>query len=245
MFLEKKDPFVRGLEKKRLTLNLLKEDTFSTVGNLALFLQISRDNAYRTFKRLEKQGLVVLDERPWRFAQRGKCSIWGLTLKGSRAIVGFESQRYYSAKKVSDTVIEHSLETQRAKIFALRAGWTWVSSRDVYQKAYKEPFKWLQVPDAIATSPKGEVIAIEVERSEKSLSRYKAIANNYCQMFYDKTVQHVVYICDAEIKESIERKIFSSEKIEINKKLNNFNETFKRKFHFVTYEEWEIYVKNL
>ena len=71
-FENKQDPFVRGLEKKALILNLLREDTFSTVGNASLYLGISRDNAYRTFKRLEKEGLVILDERPWRLAQRGK-----------------------------------------------------------------------------------------------------------------------------------------------------------------------------
>lgn len=244
-FENKQDPFIRGLEKQALILKLLREDTFSTVGNVSLYLGISRDNAYRTFKRLEKQGLVILDERPWRLAQRGKCAIWGLTNKGSKAIVGFESCKFYNPKRVSNALIEHSLETQRAKIFAIRSGWIWVSSRDVYQQAYKEPSRWLQVPDAIATTPKGEVIAIELERSEKSLSRYEGIANNYCQMLYQQTIHGVIYICDAEIKKSVERKILSPEKVFIQGRSNNFNETFKRKFTFLNIEEWENYAKGL
>ena len=240
-FENKQDPFVRGLEKKALILNLLREDTFSTVGNASLYLGISRDNAYRTFKRLEKEGLVILDERPWRLAQRGKCAIWGLTKKGSRAIVGFESSKYYNPKRVSNASIEHSLETQRAKIFFFFFWWEWVSSRDVYQKAHKEPSIWLQVPDAIATSPKGEVIAIELERSEKSLSRYEAIANNYCQMLYENTVKRVIYICEAEIKESVERKLLSLKDICLDGRLNSFNDSFKNRFTFLTTDEWETH----
>lgn len=244
-FENKQDPFVRGLEKKALILNLLREDTFSTVGNASLYLGISRDNAYRTFKRLEKEGLVILDERPWRLAQRGKCAIWGLTKKGSRAIVGSQSYKYYNSKRVSNTSIEHSLETQRAKIFALKAGWVLVSSRDVYQEAHKEPSRWLQVPDAIATTPKEKIMAIELERSEKSILRYEAIANNYCQMLYEQTIHGVIYICDAEIKKSVERKILSPEKVFIQGRPNNFNESFKSKFTFLNIDEWEAYAKDL
>ena len=243
-FENKQDPFVRGLEKKTLILNLLREDTFSTVGNASLYLGISRDNSYRTFKRLEKEGLVILDERPWRLAQRGKCAIWGLTKKGSRAIVGSQSYKYYNSKRVSNTSIEHSLETQRAKIFALKAGWVLVSSRDVYQEAHKEPSRWLQVPDAIATTPKEKIMAIELERSEKSIARYETIANNYCQMLYEQTIQGIIYICDVEKKKSVERKILSPEKVFIQGRLNNFNETFKSKFIFLNIEEWETYAKD-
>lgn len=57
---------------------------------------------------------------------------------------------------------------------------------------------WLRVPDAVATSPEGLTVAVEVERSAKTPKRYQAIMADYLQMRKAGTVSVVHYVCETD-----------------------------------------------
>lgn len=239
------NPFERCIEKEKLILELLRDETFSSVENVGLHIQTRRNSAYTALKRMEKKGLVQQHYIQWKIAQSGRLSIWGLTPKGSYSLPDDGHCRHYSANRVSIHTIEHSLEIQKAKIFALKAGWRdWFCSRKVYQIAHQDPSIWLQIPDALATSPKGERMAIELERTAKGTLRYRNITENYCQMFLDRTVNRVVYICSENIKNSVEKRLLSPTEILLNGRINKFNESFKNRFAFTTTEGWEQDAQN-
>lgn len=58
-------------------------------------------------------------------------------------------------------------------------------------------------------------------------------------MLYENTVKRVIYICEAEIKENVERKLLSPKDICLDGRLNSFNDSFKNRFTFLTTDEWE------
>ena len=87
-------------------------------------------------------------------------------------------------------------------------------------------------------------MAIELERTAKGTLRYRNIAENYCQMFFDRTVNRAVYICSENIKSSVEKRLLSPTEIFLNGRINKFNESFKNRFAFTTIEGWEQDAQN-
>lgn len=143
-------------------------------------------------------------------------------------------------------MVKHDLAVQRAKIEAMAMGWShFLAERTLRQMAVKERTTWLQVPDAFAVSPRGRKVALEVERTAKTPKRYSAIFNCYCQMLSDKTIQEVVYICPEDICRRLERLFLRIETMKVDDKVHTFNDSFRKRFHFVTCEGWADYAKDL
>ena len=63
-------------------------------------------------------------------------------------------------------------------------------------------------------------------------------------MLIDGTVQEVVYVCPEDKCVRLERLILSIETVLIGGLIRPVNDSFRKRFHFVTYEEWEDYAKN-
>jgi hypothetical protein len=58
---------------------------------------------------------------------------------------------------------------------------------------------WPKVPDAVAISPKsGMSVAIEIERTIKTLKTYELVVGSYSLMFERKSVSQVLYLTPTE-----------------------------------------------
>lgn len=226
---------VRRAEKEKIILNLLKDECFSTARHIAVLLKTKRTATFETVKRMEKKGLLLQ-------AKVEDQSLWGLTPQGAFLADG----RHFDPKRVSAIMVKHDLAVQRAKIEAMAMGWShFLAERTLRQMAVKERTTWLQVPDAFAVSPRGRKVALEVERTAKTPKRYSAIFNCYCQMLSDKTIQEVVYICPEDICRRLERLFLRIETMKVDDKVHTFNDSFRKRFHFVTCEGWADYAKDL
>lgn len=85
--------------------------------------------------------------------------------------------------------IQHYLDTQRARLAAEHAGWTaWIPGNRLAKNIKKRP-------DAVATHPSGHRVAIEIERSIKTIKRYEAIFAAYLQMIKAGDYAMVHYVC--------------------------------------------------
>lgn len=228
-------------EKRSAVLNFLAAETFSTSEILGQLLGLSRNVTYKTLKAMERQELVKLYEIEFELAQRGKQSIWGLTPKGALLAADLEDFNidYFEAGRIATSTMSHSIAIQRVKLSGIHKGWqNWTSSRKLRQIAAKNPKKWSQIPDAIASSPNGKIVAFEVEKTVKTPKRYEAILSNYARMFLDETVDNVFYICPEHIARRLQLLFSKINKITIDGRRYPAHENVLKKIHFLSYDEW-------
>jgi len=235
-------------EKEDKILKFLLDEIFSTSSRVAKLIDTTQTTAYRTLKKMESQGFVKMHEEGLSLGRSGKQVIWGLTPTGALLASDPNAESfkidYYEVGRVKPVTMEHSLDVQDVKITALKRGWTeWKSSRKVQQMAQGDRETWLQVPDALAISPKGHQTAFEIERTVKTPKRYEVILSNYAQMIQEGIVKEVLYISPERISPRLERLFKTIEKITIYdgtvKRVIATPEGLLKRFRFLTYEQWE------
>ena len=130
----------RIAEKRKLILEFVAAETFSTSEIISNLLNVSRIAAYKTLKSMEKAELVKLHEIEYELAQKGKQTIWGLTPTGALLAADLDDFHvdYYEVGRISTSTIAHSIAGQRVKVIGLQKGWTeWQSGRKMRQLAAK------------------------------------------------------------------------------------------------------------
>ena len=227
--------------KEEKILSFLLDENFSTSKMISKLLGVTQTTAYRTLKKMEKKNLVKMENVSVGFDDvGGKIVIWGLTLTGAFLATDVNADVFkpsnYEITRVKSRNISHSLDIQRVRLVAIQKGWTnWQSSRQVYKEASQDRAKWLQIPDAVGTSPNNQTIAFEIERTFKGLDRYETILINYAKMILNKVIVGVIYICGLKMASRLKR-IFSEIKdiqvdgVEI--------EGVLKRFAFYEYDEW-------
>ncbi|MDN5396279.1 MAG: replication-relaxation family protein [Lactococcus lactis] len=240
-FIHDQDEQNRVIEAKRkLVLEFLSTETFSTSAILGKLLKLSRSGTYSTLKKMEKEGLIKLYEIEYEIAQRGKQTIWGITQTGALLATDLEDFHieYFEAGRIAVSTLSHSIGVQHVKIAGMEKGWNqWESSRKLKQKAAKDRKKWKQIPDALAVKD-GKVVAFEIEKTAKSSSRYETILANYAEMFLDGTVAGVIYICPENLMKRLEMLFSKIEKITIQGRMHPVHENVRKRIKFMTLQEW-------
>ena len=182
----------RIAEKRKKVLDWLAVEGFSTVAMLAKVLDVQHNAAYKTCKAMEADGLVAPDSIQW---MGHTVNLVTLTAHGAmmHAEPG-EDYDYHQRGKVAASTVAHAMDIQTARLAALRAGWTdWQSDHRNQIKASKDD-RWLKVPDALATTPEGELVAIEIERTSKTTKRYQDIIGAYLQLIHKGIFFFFLYV---------------------------------------------------
>lgn len=178
--------------KRKKVLDWLAVEGFSTVAMLAKVLEVQHNAAYKTCKAMEAEGLVAPDAVQW----LGH-TVNLVTLTAHGAMMHAEPGQdfdYHQRGKVAASTVAHAMDIQTARLAAIRAGWTdWQSDHRNQIKASKDD-RWLKVPDALAKTPEGELIAIEIERTSKTTKRYQDIIGAYLQLISKGMFSRVVYV---------------------------------------------------
>ena len=182
----------RIAEKRKKVLDWLAVEGFATVAMLAKVLDVQHNAAYKTCKAMEADGLVAPDSIQW---MGHTVNLVTLTAHGAmmHAEPG-EDYDYHQRGKVAASTVAHAMDIQTARLAALRAGWTdWQSDHRNQIKASKDD-RWLKVPDALATTPEGELVAIEIERTSKTTKRYQDIIGAYLQLIHKGIFFFFLYV---------------------------------------------------
>jgi DNA-binding MarR family transcriptional regulator len=228
-------------EKHNIVLEFLSHEVFSTSEILGQLLNLSRTATYKTLKSMEKRDLIQMYSIEYELAQRGKQTVWGLTPTGALLATDLDNFQidFYEVGRIATSTMAHSLAIQRVKVAGLTKGWTdWISSRKLKQIAVKDKMKWKQIPDALATSLDGKVIAFEVEKTVKTPKRYQVILSNYAKMFLNQTVDQVFYICPENIAKRLERLFSNIDKLLVDGKSYPVHENVLKRIQFLSYEDW-------
>ena len=179
---------VRMQTKRETVLRFLRDETWSNLKNLSGVLYISEPAAFKTLGQMERDGFLL------RYKVTSlRLSLWGITPQGL-AFAWAEDETmqirpYFEPSKLSVMTIPHHLDIQRARLIAERSGWTnWIPGNRLPKDIKKRP-------DAIALNPEGQTIAVELERTIKTLKRYEAIFSIYLQQMKRDEYFQVHYVC--------------------------------------------------
>lgn len=183
----------RGREKEHMLLSILHTEKFINFKNLQLLLSISdKSNTYKLLKKLTNKGYLVkhIVKLP-----SGNITLWGIT---QAALTDIDSPEYaspiaFEPSKINFTNLNHRLLTQRTRFFLHHLNWGSWQPADSY--VFKEKFKSVtHRPDAVMTSPKGIDVALEIELTLKSPTRYRSIIKSHILALQKKQWSHVIYV---------------------------------------------------
>lgn len=182
-----------------LVLRFLRDETWTSSPVLAALLGSSPASVSKTMYQLERKGHVIRH-----VAEPIRCTLWGITSHGlAHAWEEHEQMQvrgYFEPSKLSMLAVPHHLDIQRARLGALRAGWSdWMPESLLPTGISKRP-------DAVASTPDGQRVAVEVERHVKTLKRYEAIFAAYLQAIKRGEYDAVHYVVpDRKFAKRLER----------------------------------------
>lgn len=157
--------------KRDLVLRWLRLNTWSTADVLRQVTESgSRQAIHTLLQALCVDGLVRKAVIPGEFGP--SVFVWGITAHGA-AIAARDNEpiaaRTFEPSKVSTTTLGHSLDVQLMQLRAERAGWKW---QPIFGEFSRSEAKYA---DAIGVRPDGRKVAIELERTVKTVKRYTEI----------------------------------------------------------------------
>lgn len=228
----------RMLAKRQAVLKFLGQEGFTTTEIVAQLLHTTRWPASTALRALRLANMIVEHRLE---TELGPVSLWGISTHGFlMSSDGIEGGKYYEPGRLSASTHFHALDVQRVRLLAEQSGWKdWDSSRICQRRAFQEKGVWLNVPDAIAISPDGERVAVEVERTFKSPKRYHAIYANYLQMVRARTIDRIAYVCMVEGMAIRLRKLFDHiDILKIQGTRHAVNDSHRAKLRCYEFSNW-------
>ena len=227
-------------QKEIKILSFLLEEGYSTAKVLAQLLKMTPNGMQRTLRKMEAKELIKAHTVDFELSA-WNLKIWGLTPTGALLATDLdEDLKFFEVRRLKPITIAHSLALQRVKVVALGCEWEqWESSSRMLKKANESRSTWIQVPDAVARSPKGRKVAIELERTAKTPKRYVEILANYAEMISMGVIDEVVYVCPEQLTARLKRLFHRIEKIIFKGKVIPTPTGLLERFYFISYEEWE------
>lgn len=233
--------FARMHEKQYLILRFLRDHLWSTQDILQRVIMVgSRQAAHKCLTSIEKKGFI---KRFTYQALGGPITIWGITSQGQSMAfeVGSESliTAYFEPKRISEQTIRHQLDIQRLRLKAENAGWNkWV---DGDRLGITD--KNLKRPDALCKDSFDNTVAVECERTFKSLKRYEQILVNYLKLIKAGNINSVVWVSPSvemaqrlkSIITSIKYVRVAGQQVQIDPSKHHSN------LHFCSYTDWPNY----
>jgi hypothetical protein len=195
----------RAQEKRSTILRFLADGELYMTADVAMsLLNVSRPVAAATLKALEAQKglksetLLIPDDS----GQPRLTRIFGITQTGRAVVDADPNAPVFELGRTNPFWVPHHRRCQLSRIAAEQAGWTEWTSERVLRAA---GVKLKKIPDAIAISPEGLKVAVEVERHVKTIKRYEEIQWHYVSDLKNGRLDRVVYICPSEIARSVQK----------------------------------------
>lgn len=163
----------RVVQKRQLILSFLREEIYTTREVVQELLGVTPSPAKATLAAMARDGLLRCEQvecpngwRPW---------LWGITAEGQAMAFDPGTQAHvdkvFEPGRIGLTVLNHTIHLQLARIRAQRHGWTdWISGDRMGKWQAGEGR-----PDAIAVSPSGERLAVEMELTMKTTKLYQSV----------------------------------------------------------------------
>jgi hypothetical protein len=223
----------RAGEKRERLLNFLASGEVWTSTQLAAdLLQVSRPVALNALVSLGQERAIVSE---FHMIMGRTQKIWGITSHGLALAEVVGNVSAFQLGRTNPSHIPHHLQTQQARIAAESAGWDgWVPGKLLYNRELRK------VPDAAATAPSGNRVAVEIERYIKSPKRYSDIIAAYLRDIKEGRFDEVHYLAPGGLHVPLEKVFrgikafsFAGEQVQVE-------ERHQKRFKFYSLDEWPI-----
>lgn len=225
----------RAADKQAALLEFLRDETWSTSEVLGAVAGLqSRQAIHRTLTQMEQLDLVRRASLP--MAGRRPLTAWGLTAHGLAMSYGadeeYEPRPLFEPSKLTLSRIPHQVELQLARQAAEAAGWTG------WTRGERLGFRTAIRPDAVATTPNGTTVAIELERTIKTRKRYQVIIREHLQKIRAGDWATVIYVSPDGMAARVKKVFDSIEYVSFEGQRAPLEEQHRRRFRFIELSDW-------
>lgn len=224
------EKMARAAAKTELLLKFLGSGEVYTTADLAGdLLQIDRRRAAALLASLEKQGFLKSEVHSVNARQ---LRIAGITPHGL-AFVDACGGQHFELGRTNAGWIPHRLEIQRCRIAAEAAGWhDWTTERQLRDMQLKK------IPDAIATDPNGQRVAIELERFAKTPKRYAEIVAAHMLQVVAEHYSRIEYVCPHGIAKLIQNSMAKVATVKVGGESVTLEDRHRARFSYHNINNW-------
>lgn len=222
--------------KRDRVLRWLRLNTWSTADVLRQVAGVgSRQAAHGLLQGLCRDGLIRKAAIAGEYGP--PILIWGITPHGA-AIAARDnesiSSRTFEPSKVKPTTMTHTLDVQRLQLRAESAGWKW---KPIVGELSRSEAKYA---DAVATRLDGQKVAIEVERTVKTIKRYAEILVAHLEARKQGKWDWIYYFShESGIRDRVSRAFGEIDRVAWHGQSIKVTDAHRAPFKYFTYwEEW-------
>lgn len=232
------DPKLRheAAERKRAALlRFLRDEIWSSANILAIVANLKSPQAiHKTLMQLERDGMLRRHSFP--IVGRVHQTLWGITPHGLAYAWG-EDEQYqdrprFEPSKLVLARIPHQINLQEARLKAEASGWSgWLRGERL---GLRQAIR----PDALALSPKGLKVALELERTIKTRLRYQTVIREHMVAVRAGHWQVVVYITPDDMAHRLKRVFDSISYVSVEGAHEVMNDKQRNLFRFIALSDW-------
>lgn len=186
----------RHADKIAQVLEFLRTEIYTTTPIVQELLGVAATPARLTLLSMQELGMVTRHKLRREESNGFLHDLWGITAEGQVLAFPLEpgfrpAERWFRPGDVRPTLLQHTIQLQRARIAATRAGWRdWVPGIAMgrLRAGYIRP-------DATVLSPDSQLWAIELERTLKATARYERILFERLAAIKAGQFDRCVWIC--------------------------------------------------
>lgn len=224
----------RAQDKRSAMLSFLSSGEVWTVIDVASqVMGVSRRRALDALAAMEREHLITSETLS---VGARATTLYGITPHGCAVADAFDCPAFEKGR-ANPSWVEHRVAGQRLRLAAEAAGWTnWQPERTLRARAAQEG--WKKIPDAVAMSPAGDVVAIEVERHCKTPKRYTELLLAYLQDMKSGRVKFVHFVCPPGVEVLVARAMARVTHVKLNGEAVQLTETHRARFSFYSCRNW-------
>lgn len=233
---------IRQIKKRNSVLRFLRQHIWSSQNILQDVMGLhSRQSAHKSLSQMQHDGLIRSNQY---CALGGNLTIWGITAHGQAMAFDSENEELYSVyfepSRISEQNIRHQLDLQRLRLNAELYGWHSWTDGDRLGELDKKSKR----PDAIAKNPQGLLVAIECERTFKTVKRYEQVLVSYLRLLRGGRIASVVWVLPTQdmanrlrlLITSIKFVTVAGQKIQVDPAKHHVN------INFCSYADWPNFI---
>lgn len=232
---------MRKADKRRRLLGFLRTETWTTPAIAGMVMGIAdRRTIKGTLDSMAADGLIARDKL--RLPLGLILHVVGVTMNGQAEAASLTGKpfvaRAYETGRIGLTVIDHTLDLQRLRIAAARAGWKGWTYLDRIPLEERKDNKRHRA-DALATHPSGQRVAIEAERTMKTKKRYLIIVGDHLSAIAQRQYDRVLYTApNTAIVEALRQTVTRLPRVLVEGVDTRLSQEHLTRFIFRTYDQF-------
>lgn len=220
----------RAVAKRQTLLHFLASgEVYTSIAVASRLMSVSQSSAQRSLVSLVRDGSLKFEPH---YILSRKTFIYGITTHGL-ALCDKYDVPYFQLGKTNSSYITHHLQTQQARLSAEASGWVdWHPGKILYGQNLPK------VPDAIATTPAGVRVAIEIERNIKTPKTYEEVIAGHLKSITKRLWSEVHYLTPPTLAKRVQKAFEHVTSVPVNGDRVPLEQAHRDRFKFFELADW-------